>query len=229
MKTRTFEELNLHLGGREKRRDWRRHKNGGGWIHRDSKVSPEAFVGPLAIVYGTVGGLARIMDEARVMGSACVMGVACVCDKAYVGGHAKVTGSSFVMDNARVTGNARICSNARVGGESYVDGDTRIGGFATVGGAAHVVGKSHITGHAYVCCNARIVGGKWSTSPLFIVGSRHSITNSKPGHVTIGCLTKPFKWWLSKEAIAVAKLNGYTKEQIREYREYIKVFIKNGK
>ena len=40
---------------------------------------------------------------------------------------------------------------------------------------------------------------------------------------------QPFKWWLSKEAIALAKSEGYTPAQIKEYREYIKLFIRVGK
>jgi hypothetical protein len=66
-------------------------------------------------------------------------------------------------------------------------------------------------------------------SPLFIIGTRHSLTNSKKGHIQIGCKCNKFRWWLGKEALAYALENGYTKAQIKEYREYVKLFIKVGK
>ena len=74
-----------------------------------------------------------------------------------------------------------------------------------------------------------IEGGTWKTNPLYIVGSRHDISNAKPGHIRIGCKCEPFDWWKTKEAERFARDNGYDDEALAEYKEYIKLFARFGK
>jgi hypothetical protein len=74
-----------------------------------------------------------------------------------------------------------------------------------------------------------IRGGTWQNTPLFIAGSKFELSNSEPGHIAIGCQCHPFEWWEGKEAMALAKSHGFTKEQIKEYRAYIKLFKTFGK
>jgi hypothetical protein len=73
-----------------------------------------------------------------------------------------------------------------------------------------------------------VIGGQWGVSPLFIQGSVHSLTNAKSGHIQIGCKCATFDWW-EKNGEAFAKENGYTPEQIEEYRAYVALFRKVGK
>ena len=77
--------------------------------------------------------------------------------------------------------------------------------------------------------DAQVSGDAWECSPLFIVGSRHSLTNAKQGHIQIGCRCETFLWWTSEVGINFAKQNGYTPEQIEEYRAYVALFKAVGK
>ena len=73
--------------------------------------------------------------------------------------------------------------------------------------------------------NAQVSGDAWEESPLFILGSRHSLTNAKHGHIQIGCHCKPTKWWLENFE-DIGKKEAYTDSEIAEYGEYIKLFKK---
>ena len=61
-----------------------------------------------------------------------------------------------------------------------------------------------------------------------IIGSRYPLTNCKKGHIQIGCHCLTFKEWKTK-GMALARANNFTKEEIEEYRAYIKLFMAIGK
>jgi hypothetical protein len=94
-------------------------------------------------------------------------------------------------------------------------------------GDAWVSGDAWVYGNAQVSGDARVYGDAWEKSPLFIVGSRHSLTNAKHGHIQIGCLCNTFKWWAGHYK-AVGKQQGYTPAEIKEYGAYIALFSKVG-
>jgi hypothetical protein len=85
-----------------------------------------------------------------------------------------------------------------------------------------------VSGHAWVYDNAQVFGDAWKKSPLFIIGSRFSLTNCKKGHIQIGCKCETFAWW-KKNGPKFAKENGVTPDEIEEYRAYIELFCKVGK
>ena len=65
----------------------------------------------------------------------------------------------------------------------------------------------------------------WTTSPLFIIGSRFSLTNCKHGHIQIGCLCNSLKWW-KENGLVLAKENNFTEAEVAEYEAYIDLFEK---
>jgi hypothetical protein len=71
-------------------------------------------------------------------------------------------------------------------------------------------------------------GDAWGKSPLFVVGSRHSLTNSKKGHIQIGCKCATFDWW-KQNGREFALANGYTEDEIAEYTALVKLFCRVGK
>ena len=101
-------------------------------------------------------------------------------------------------------------------------------GNAQVSGDAQVFGNAQVSGNAWVYGDAQVYGNAWEGSPLFILGSRHSLTNAKHGHIQIGCHCKPIKWWLENFE-DIGKKEAYTDSEIEEYGEYIKLFKKLGK
>jgi hypothetical protein len=63
---------------------------------------------------------------------------------------------------------------------------------------------------------------------LFIQGTRHGISNSKHGYLSIGCVTLTFAEW-KKQFRAIGKREGYTAAQIKEYGLHIAYATKVGK
>lgn len=88
---------------------------------------------------------------------------------------------------------------------------------------------SRLADSAWVYGNARVSGDAWVKSPLFIAGSRHSLTNAKKGHVQIGCECRSYDWWLGPKGEEFARDNGYSLEEIGEYRAYLELFKRVGK
>ena len=118
--------------------------------------------------------------------------------------------------------------NCWVYGNAWVYGDARVSGDAKVCGNAMVFDDAKVFGDARVCGDARVSGNTWTKTPLHIHGTRHCLTNSKHGHITIGCRTETIEWWLSEEAEKFAKENGYSYGDIQEYKEYILLIKKVG-
>ena len=177
------------------------HLNGGGWVANTAKVADTAYIGSNAQVYGN----AQVSGNARVYGNAQVSGNARVYDKARVFG------------NAQVSGDAQVCGDARVYGNVQVyDGNAR------------VYDKARVFGNAQVSGDAQVSGGAWETSPLYIQGTRHALTNSSYGFLNIGCIKLSFSEW-KKKYRAVGKQQGYTVEQIKEYGTIIAFATKLGK
>jgi len=58
-----------------------------------------------------------------------------------------------------------------------------------------VSGDAWVYGDAQVYGIAKVFGDAWNKSPLFVTGSRFSLTNCKKGHIQIGCECHSFSWW----------------------------------
>jgi len=99
---------------------------------------------------------------------------------------------------------------------------------AYVGPYARVSGDAQVSGNASVSGNAWVSGDAWETSPLYIQGTKHSVTNCAHGKLAIGCQVHTFAEW-KKNYKAIGKAAGYTSAQIEEYGEYIKLALKAGR
>ena len=109
-----------------------------------------------------------------------------------------------------------------------VSGTARVSGNAHVTGTAHVLGNACVYGNARVYGTACVSGGEWTTSPLYIQGSLHACTNSKPGYIQIGCKELTFAEWKEKgREIGLAE--GMTEAQIEEYLRIVRWFTEGGK
>ena len=128
----------------------------------------------------------------------------------------------WVFKTARVSGNAIVFGNA------IVSGDARVSGGAMVFGNARVFENARVSGDAQVFGNAQVFGGSWTTSPLFIVGSRFSLTNAKPGYIQIGCECHTFADW-KRLGPALATREGFSAAEVAEYTAYVELFSKIGK
>ena len=86
----------------------------------------------------------------------------------------------------------------------------------------------YVAPNARVSGDAQVFGNAWVETPLFIQGTRHGISNSKHGYLSIGCVTLTFAEW-KKQFRAIGKREGYTAAQIKEYGLHIAYAIKVGK
>jgi hypothetical protein len=161
-------------------------------------------------------------------GGGWVANTATVAEAVYVGPYAQVYGNARVYGKAQVSGNARVFGKAQVSGNAQVYGNAWVYGKAQVSGNAWVFGNAWVYGKAQVSGNAWVFGNAWETSPLYIQGSRHSMTNCAYGYIAIGCHVHTFAEW-KKEYKDIGKQAGYTPAQIKEYAAYIALVIKHGK
>ena len=205
-----------------KAEEWKQHDKGKGW------VQITAHVDATATILGLVFGDARVSGSAWVSGDARVYGNARVSGNAWVFGDARVSGNAWVSGDARVSGDAQVFDKARVSGDARVYGDAWVSGDARVSGDAWVFGDARVSGDARVFGNARVSGDAWETSPLYIQGSRHSVTNCAHGSIAIGCQVHTFAEWKAKYK-TIGKAAGYTAAQIKEYSHHIAYVIKVGK
>ena len=113
-------------------------------------------------------------------------------------------------------GSGWVANTATVAGTAYIGPDARVFGDAQVFGAARVFGAAQVFDNA------------WKTSPLYIQGSKHALTNCAYGQIIIGCQVHSFSEW-KKLYKKIGKENGYTAEQIKEYGLHIAHIAKVGK
>ena len=134
---------------------WSRHPNGGGLVHRDARVSPSAYIGSDARVYGgTIEGDVRvsggIIESGRLAGNAEVSGG--IIKDGYIHGDAKISGGTISGDTTDIFGGT-ISGNAEVsGGVVYGRADIRGG---TISGNARISGGTIYEG-------AEVSGGRVS-------------------------------------------------------------------
>ena len=142
-------------------------------------------------------------------------------------------GDGWINKTAKVDTSVYVGSNAivwgMVSGDAQVFGNARVYGDAQVFGNAWIYGNARVYGHAQVYGDAQVSGDAWVKSPLFVIGSRYSLTNATRGHIQIGCKLATFAWWLSPEGETFGRAAGFNDEEIAEYRAYIELFAKVGK
>ena len=146
-----------------------------------------------------------IYKTAKIGNDATVGNWATVGDDAKVGNWVKVGNRATVGDGAKVGNWATVGDGAKVGNRATVGNGATVGNWATVGD-----------------------GAIFKKSPLYIIGTRHCLSNCKPGYIQIGCQCHTIKWWLA-HVEECGKENGYTDDECTEYRAYVELFAKLGK
>ena len=136
--------------------------------------------------------------------------------------HQHKNGGGWVANTVAIDDSVYVAPNAQVFGNAWVSGD------AQVSDNAQVFGDARVSDNARVSGDAQVFGNAWVETPLFIQGTRHGISNSKHGYLSIGCVTLTFAEW-KKQFRAIGKREGYTAAQIKEYGLHIAYAIKVGK
>ena len=133
-----------------------------------------------------------------------------------------VANTATTEDSVHIGPNAVVFGDARVFGDAWVFGNAQVYGKAVVSGDAWVFGDAQVFGKAVVFSDA------WMETPLFIQGTKHGVSNSSYGKLSIGCVTLTFAEW-KKQYRVIGKREGYTEKQIKEYGAIIALATKIGK
>jgi len=184
---------------------WHQHPNGGGWVENTATVEDTAYVGPDALVYDW----AQVYDQAEIY------------DNAKVSGHAKVYGWAEIYGHAHVYGWGHVYDWGHVYGQAQVYGGGRVYDYAGVCGLARIHGTARVCEYADVGF-AGVHDGTWLESPLTLAGTQHPLCVCSPTEIAIGCEVHSVDHWLEQYE-EIGKANGYTDEDIAEYRYLIDV------
>ena len=95
---------------------------------------------------------------------------------------------------------------------------------AVVAATAHVASTAQVYDTAQVYGDARVCGDAWDSSPLYIVGTRHTVGAASRTLLRIGCIFKPGAWWEANN-VRCGEESGYSAEEIAEYSLYIDLFV----
>ena len=115
-----------------------------------------------------------------------------------------------------------------VANTATTEDSVHIGPNAVVFGDAQVFGDAWVFGNAQVFGKAVVFSDAWVETPLFIQGTKHGVSNSSYGKLSIGCVTLTFAEW-KKQYRVIGKREGYTEKQIKEYGAIIALATKIGK
>jgi len=176
----------------------------GGWI-QDICNLIDGWVDDEAEVFGPAKVFGGLVDE-----NAKVFNRACIYQDAHVSDYSTICGCAVIEGYSQVGGRAIITGNSKISGHSIVLGDSIVGG------------SCHIYGETALC------DGNWLTTPIQIQGSKHFINICSPDKIKIGCKVHSFKFW-REHYETIGKQNGYTYDQIEEYKNYIDIIINKYK
>ena len=96
----------------------------------------------------------------------------------------------------------------------------KIGDYAEIGYSAEIGNFAEIWDYAEIGDFAEIGDKEIILKTLFITGTKHTVTWYGKDYINIGCYKKTIKQWL-KIGLSLAKNEGYSDEQIEEYRQYV--------
>ena len=164
----------------------------------------------------------QLLDTDTVTTSTGIMLRRIQYDDGSLGGYLESEKNLDPNSDAEVTGSAWVTGSARVFGSAWVSGNARVYGEARVSGLAWVYGDAKVSGLACVAGSAQIFGGSWTESPLYIQGTRDSITHCAPDMIAIGCEKHTIKHWLANYQ-NIGQKHKYTDREIEEYRRYIEL------
>jgi len=220
--------------------DWHQHKNGGGWVYKDVFIeeNPEIYIGPKAIVWGGTIRKSNFAFKCEMHGGVMWGGVmwgGVMWGGEMRGGEMRggvMRGGVMwggVMWGGEMHGGVMwggvMWGGVMRGGE--MRGGVMWGGVMRGG----VMWGGEMRGGVMwggVMWGGEMLEGTWETTPLFIAGSKHSLSNAKPGYIQIGCQLHTFAHW-QKHVRGIAKIHGYNKAEQDEYAAYVELFIKLGK
>ena len=119
-------------------------------------------------------------------------------------------------------GGGWVANTAKVEETAYIGPDALVFGDAKVYGDARVYGDAQVYGNAQVSGDAQVYGDAWENSPLYIQGSRHSLTLASYTEIAIGCHLHTITFW-EYNYQSIGEAEGYSEHEVEEYLGYIRL------
>ena len=161
-------------------------------------------------------------DSKELSGRNIVIGIgAKIGIGATIGNGAVIGNWAKIGDGATIGNGAKIGDWAKIGNWAVIGIGAKIGDVATIGNGA-VIGNGVKIGNGAVIGNWAKIGYKISVtqSPLYIQGTKHSISDCCDGNLKIGCHIHSIKDWKNNYK-EIGTDASYTDEEIAEYYDYI--------
>ena len=89
-------------------------------------------------------------------------------------------------------------------------------------GQGWIANTAKVEKTVYVGPNARVYGNAWEQSPLYIQGSRHSLTLASYTEIAIGCHLHTITFW-EYNYQSIGEAEGYSEHEVEEYLGYIRL------
>ena len=150
-----------------------------------------------------------------------------------IGENSRIGYNSRIGDNSTIGENSTIGYNSTIGENSTIGYNSRIGDNSTIGYNSRIGDNSRIGENSTIGYNSRIgensrigynsrIGDNSMIRTLYITGSRWPVSYYGYDHILIGCKKLTIKQWL-KEGKKIGLAEGYTKEELAEYKGYIEM------
>ena len=135
---------------------------------------------------------------------------------------AKETKQALIDRMISIGDGASIGYRASIGDGASIGYRASIGNEASIGDGASIGNEASIGDGASIGNEASIGDKEIVLKTLFITGSKHTVTWYGKDCINIGCHKMTIKEWLEK-GLELAKQEGYSDEQIEEYKGYVKI------
>ena len=132
-----FQELEAKIG-KQNKTDWRQHRKGGGWVHKDASVAASSFVAPTAIVFGYVCGRAKIGHGVKIERKAKIGSYTTIDDYTVIQNGVEIGSSTHISKYVRIEScttiknRVNIGHGAEIGRYTQIEDDNEIGSWTRI-------------------------------------------------------------------------------------------------
>jgi acyl-[acyl carrier protein]--UDP-N-acetylglucosamine O-acyltransferase len=195
------------------------------------RISNNAIIGKRT----TIDNHANICNHV-VIGTDCTI-LDCACLQEHVKvGHSSIMGHGVAMLEASRTGpHCNFGKSVIIGNRAYLESYVTLGDGSRVSDACQIGKGTEIAPYTIIWNNTTVEGGykpvarskaERNPLPIRIKGTRHVVQYWGINAISIGCHVHSFDFWLDKGR-ELAKRHNYTKEEIAEYRAYVRFIMKH--
>lgn len=198
--------------------EFKRHSNGEGWVHKDSKVDDRCYIGSNCIIDKGC----EIIDVAKVTDD-------CYLKDTNLSGNVKVQGKchiyrSTIQSLVRINGyyltiiDSNITDTARVKGACKLEGVKMVGASSVDGSCVIGKGTNLVTlrSEVHVKGDCKLLNGMWTRSPIGFQLGKYFVSESGLDLFTYGCNTLTYDQFYEYHSFDNEEYQGSLNDKERE-------------